>query len=61
MLKFMLKDARLARAMTDTEGTLPALDAVIATLEAGDDSGLGDEDFSAAMKVATERFDRAKA
>jgi len=56
MLKFMLKDARLARAMTKTEGTLPALDAVIATLQAGDESGLGDEDFSAAMKIASARF-----
>lgn len=59
MLKFMLKDARLARAMTTSEGTLPALDAVIATLEAGDESGLGDDDFSAAMKVVSGRFNTA--
>jgi len=61
MLKFMLKDARLARAMTETSGTLPALDAVIATLESGDENGMGDEDFSSAMKVALGRFEAAKA
>jgi len=61
MLKFMLKDARLARAMTETSSTLPALDAVIATLESGDENGMGDEDFSSAMKVALGRFEAAKA
>lgn len=57
MLKFMLKDARLAREMAP-EGSkgLPALDAVIATLTEGDESGLGDEDFSAAMKVVAARL-----
>lgn len=54
MLKFMLKDARLARAMTGMP--MPALEAVIETLAAGDAGGLGDEDFSAAIKVAQARL-----
>lgn len=55
MLKFMLKDARLARDMAPDSALLPALDAVIETLAKGDASGYGDEDFSAAMKVAAAR------
>lgn len=56
MLKFMLKDARLARDMVpDAANRFPALDAVIKTFEAADDTGLGDDDFSAVMKVIEER------
>ena len=61
MLKFMAKDARLARDMSpfsddETATKLPLLDAVIKTLEEGEAGGLGDEDFSAAMKVLQTRF-----
>lgn len=61
MLKFMAKDARLARDMApfcadETTTKLPLLDAVIKTLEEGEASGLGDEDFSSAMKVLQARF-----
>lgn len=58
MLKFMAKDARLARAMGPPSGASPLamLDAVIDTLEAGEAGGWGDEDFSAAWRVVQERF-----
>ena len=57
MLKFMLKDARLARGMSDkVAGTFPLLEAAISTLEEGDESGYGDDDFSAAMKVIQDRL-----
>lgn len=63
MLKFMAKDARLARDMAPFEGAetkakLPLLDAVIATLEEGEAGGWGDEDLSAATKVLQARFGR---
>lgn len=57
MLKFMLKDARLARDMTDDAvDKYPLLSAAIATLEAGDAQGWGGDDFSAAMKVVEARI-----
>ncbi len=64
MLKFMAKDARLARDMApfaadETKAKLPLLDAVIATLEEGEAGGLGDEDLSAATKVLQARFGRS--
>ena len=56
MLKFMLKDARLARGMIDdAERSYPALSAVVATLEEAVDQGWGEADFSAAMKVVEAR------
>ncbi len=56
MLRFMLKDARLARDMVDDAGrNYPLLAAAIATLEEGDGQGWGGEDFSAAMKVIEAR------
>ena len=62
MLKFMLKDARLARdLMPDAQKVLPALSAVIGTLEEADTLGLGGEDFSAAMKVLEARIDKSVA
>ena len=64
MLKFMAKDARLARDMApfeaeETAAKLPLLDAVINTLEEGEDGGFGDEDLSAATKVLQARFGRS--
>jgi len=57
MLKFMLKDARLAQAMVDDGAEkFPALAATIGTLEQGDSAGWGDADFSAAMRVIEERI-----
>ncbi len=61
MLKFMAKDARLARDMApfereETATKLPLLTAVIETLEDGEANGLGEQDFSAAMKVLETRF-----
>lgn len=53
MLRFMAKDARLARDMASGEAT--GLNAVIEVLEAGEKAGLGDEDFSAAYKIARKR------
>lgn len=59
MLKFMAKDARLARSMApELTGRLPLLDAVIATLEEGEAAGWGGDDFSAAMKVLERRIGR---
>lgn len=60
MLKFMAKDARLARAMApELAGRLPLLDAVIATLEEGEAAGWGSDDFSATMKVLERRTGRS--
>jgi 2-hydroxy-3-oxopropionate reductase len=62
MLKFMLKDARLARDMVPESGDqLPALAAVIETLEQGEAMGFGEDDFSAAMKVLEARVGRTLA
>lgn len=64
MLKFMAKDARLARAMAGQGdgdmSPMPALDSVIATLEKAEEMGLGEADFSAALKAAEQRFSNAK-
>ncbi len=56
MLKFMLKDARLARDMSKDPTAFPMLDSVIATLEDATEQGHGDDDFSAAMKAVEARL-----
>lgn len=57
MLKFMLKDARLARDMvSDAEQKFPALAAVIKSLEDGEAGGWGEADFSAVMKAVESRI-----
>lgn len=58
MLKFMLKDARLARDMAPDPDHYPALAAVIATLEEAETLGAGEDDFSAAMKAVEARTGR---
>ncbi|MEM8686569.1 MAG: NAD(P)-dependent oxidoreductase [Pseudomonadota bacterium] len=63
MLKFMAKDARLARDMSPfapsaTAQVLPMLNAIVTTLEEGEANGLGENDFSAATKVLQARFER---
>ncbi len=59
MLKFMLKDARLAWDMVEhPHEKFHALAAVIKTFEEADHSGLGDADFSAAMKIIEARIGR---
>ena len=59
MLKFMLKDARLARAMAPDATAYPALQAVIATLEEAEAAGFGEQDFSAAMRAVEGRIGKA--
>ena len=56
MLKFMLKDARLARDMAPDAERYPALAAVIATLEEAEAAGFGEDDFSAAMRAVEARI-----
>lgn len=57
MLKFMLKDARLARDMaTNAAAKFPTLDKVIATLEEAEAQGYGDDDFSAAVRAVEARI-----
>ena len=57
---FMLKDARLARDLVaDAGAQLPALNAVIGTLEEAEAMDLGDADFSAAMKVLEARLGKS--
>lgn len=57
MLKFMLKDARLARDMVnEPERKFPALAAVIKSLEDSEAAGWGDADFSATMKAVEDRI-----
>lgn len=59
MLKFMAKDARLARDMIGDMPADPKLDglnAAIRCLEAAEDMGFGDEDFSAVVKVPRNRL-----
>ncbi|MGI9464846.1 MAG: NAD(P)-dependent oxidoreductase, partial [Aestuariivirgaceae bacterium] len=59
MLKFMLKDARLARDMVEGADTkFPALTSVIKTLEEAEAEGWGEADFSAAMKAIEARIGR---
>ena len=55
MLRFMLKDARLAREMS-AKDAYPALDAAIRTLEEADEAGHGGDDFSAALKAVKARL-----
>ena len=57
-LRFMLKDARLARDMAPDPARYPALAAAIATLEEAEAQGHGGEDFSAAMKALSARIGR---
>ncbi|MEM1344643.1 MAG: NAD-binding protein, partial [Pseudomonadota bacterium] len=56
MLRFMLKDARLARDMAPYPAHYPALAAVIATLEEAEAAGHGEADFSAAMRAISTRI-----
>jgi 3-hydroxyisobutyrate dehydrogenase-like beta-hydroxyacid dehydrogenase len=49
-IKHMLKDMRLARGTMKPE-SLPQLDAVCERLQRAEVAGLGDEDFSALVKV----------
>lgn len=56
MLRFMLKDARLARDMAGS--AYPVLNAVVETLEEADAAGHGGADFSAAMKAIEARIGR---
>lgn len=52
MLRFMLKDARLAAELIDNaEEKLPVLSQVVKTLELGFEAGWGNEDFSAVIHV----------
>lgn len=56
-LRFMLKDARLARDMAaDAAAKYPALQAVVRSLEEADSAGHGGDDFSAAMKAVEARI-----
>lgn len=59
MLKLMAKDARLAKAMlpdSAPESGYTVLDAAIGALEAAEFADLGEEDFSAVLKVARQRW-----
>jgi len=57
MLKFMLKDARLAKEMVAEPGSkFPTLTSVVEALENGVSQGFGEEDFSAVMKVIESRI-----
>ncbi len=56
MLKFLLKDARLARDMARDPTRYPALASVISTLEESDEAGWGDDDFSAVMHAIEARI-----
>jgi len=62
MLKLMAKDARLARDMLPDgpggDGALQGLNATIDSLEKAEQMGLGDEDFSAVVKVPRNRLER---
>ena len=55
MLKFLLKDARLARDMAPDPACYPALASAISTLEESDEAGWGDDDFSAVMHAIEAR------
>ncbi|MXY32607.1 MAG: NAD(P)-dependent oxidoreductase, partial [Boseongicola sp. SB0664_bin_43] len=60
MLKFLLKDVRLARGMIrDAEANYPSLSAVVKTFEDSVDMGWADDDFSAVMKLVEARIGRA--
>ncbi len=55
-LRFMLKDARLARDMTANPEAYPVLASVIATMEEAESLGHGDADFSATMRALEARL-----
>ena len=55
-LRFMLKDARLARDMAANPEAYPVLASVIATMEEAEAMGHGDADFSATMKALEARL-----
>lgn len=60
MLKFLLKDVRLARDMIrDAETNYPGLSAIVKTLEDSIDMGWADDDFSAVMKLVEARIGKA--
>ena len=60
MLKFLLKDVRLARDMIrDAETNYPGLSAIVKTLEDSCDMGWADDDFSAVMKLVEARTGKA--
>jgi 3-hydroxyisobutyrate dehydrogenase-like beta-hydroxyacid dehydrogenase len=59
MLKLMAKDVRLARTMLPDDvpqSALSGLESTVATLEAAENLGLGEEDFSAIAKVPMARL-----
>lgn len=55
-LRFMLKDARLARDMAANPAAYPVLSSVIATMEEAEELGHGDADFSATMRALEARL-----
>ena len=60
MLKFLLKDIRLAHDMAgDPANTFPVLSANVKAFEDSVDAGWGDEDFSAVMKLIEARTGKA--
>ena len=60
MLKFLLKDIRLAREMIDDpEAKYPGLSANVKAFEDSVDAGWGADDFSAVMKLIEARTERA--
>ena len=62
MLKFLLKDVRLARDMVrDSETNYPSLSAIVKTFEDSVDMGWADDDFSAVMKLVEARIGRVVA
>ncbi len=62
MLKFLLKDVRLARDMVrDSETNYPSLSAIVKTFEDSVDMGCADDDFSAVMKLVEARIGRVVA
>ena len=57
MLKFLLKDVRLARDMiSDAEANYPSLSAIVKTFEDSVNMGWADDDFSAVMKLVEARI-----
>lgn len=60
MLKFMLKDIRLAREMiSDAEAKYPSLSIIVKAFEDSVEMGLDDDDFSAVMKLVETRIGKA--
>ena len=60
MLKFLLKDIRLARDMvSDAEGKFPGLAGLVKSFEDSVDLGCGDHDFSAIMKLVEARIGKS--